>query len=59
MAKQLTAVFEKRGEWYIAYLQEIPGVNTQGKTREEARGNLGDALQMFLDANRELARSEA
>ena len=58
MEKQLTAVFEKRGEWYVAYLQEIPGVNTQGRTREEARANLEDALQVFLDANRELARSE-
>ena len=57
MAKQLTAVYEKRGEWYIAYLEEIPGVNTQGRTKEEARANLDDALQMFLEANRELLRS--
>lgn len=56
MAKELTAVYEKRGEWYVAYLEEIPGVNTQGKTKEEARENLEDALRMFLEANRELAR---
>ena len=56
MANQLTAVYEKRGEWYIAYLEEIPGVNTQGRTKEEARANLDDALRMFLEANRELAR---
>lgn len=56
MSKQLTAVYEKHGEWYIAYLEEIPGVNTQGRTKEEARANLEDALRMFLEANRELAR---
>ena len=56
MAKQLTAVYEKHGDWYVAYLEEIPGVNTQGRTKEEARANLEDALQMFLEANRELAR---
>ena len=32
MARQLTAVYEKHGEWWVAYLEEIPGVNTQGKT---------------------------
>ena len=56
MARQLTAVYEKHGEWYAAYLEEIPGVNTQGKTKSEARANLEDALQMFLEANRELAK---
>lgn len=56
MKKQLTAVFEKHDDWYIAYLEEIPGVNTQGKTKEEARENLRDALQIFLEANRDLAK---
>jgi predicted RNase H-like HicB family nuclease len=56
MTKQLTAVYEQRGDWVIAYLEEIPGVNTQGKTRMEARANLEDALHEFLEANRELAR---
>ena len=56
MAKHLTAVYEKHGDWYVAYLEEIPGVNTQGKTKEEATDNLEDALHEFLEANRELAR---
>ncbi len=56
MARQLTAVYEKHGDWYTGYLEEIPGVNTQGRTKEEARANLEDALHMFLEANRELAR---
>jgi predicted RNase H-like HicB family nuclease len=58
MARRLTAIFDKHGDVYVAYLEEIPGVNTQGKTREEARENLEGALQIFLDANREVARSE-
>ncbi|MDO8586592.1 MAG: type II toxin-antitoxin system HicB family antitoxin [Armatimonadota bacterium] len=58
MERRLTAVYEKHGEWYVAYLEEIPGVNTQGKTKEEARANLEDALQLFLEANRDLARRD-
>lgn len=56
MVKQLTAVYEKDGDWVMAYLEEIPGVNTQGSTKEEARANLRDALNEFLEGNRELAR---
>ena len=53
---KLTAVYEQDGEWVMAYLEEIPGVNTQGRTKEEARENLRDALNEFLEGNRELAR---
>ena len=56
MAMQLTAVYEKHDGWYVAYIEEIPGVNTQGRTKEEARANLADALELFLEANRDLAR---
>ena len=58
MSTQLTAVYEKRGDWYVAYLQEIPGVNTQGRTKQEARENLEDALREFLAANRQLAHDD-
>lgn len=51
-----TAVYEEDGDWIMAYLEEIPGVNTQGRTKEEARANLRDALNEFLEGNRELAR---
>lgn len=54
MAKQLTAVYEKHDDWYVAYLEEIPGVNTQGRTKEEAHDNLEDALHEFLEANKEI-----
>ena len=55
MTQQYTAVYEKKGRWYVAYVEEIPGVNTQGRTLAEARVNLRDALRMVLDANRRLA----
>jgi len=45
----------KRGAWYVAYVEEIPGVNTQGRTLSEAKRNLKDALVMVLEANRALA----
>jgi predicted RNase H-like HicB family nuclease len=54
----LTAVIRKSGEWWAAYVEEVPGVNTQGATLEEARENLREALAMVLEANRELARRE-
>ena len=53
-----TAVFRKSGKWWAAYVEEVPGVNTQGATLEEARENLREALVMVLEANRELARRD-
>ncbi len=51
----LTATFMKVPEGYIAFVDELPGVNTQGDTLEEARENLKDAVIQILEANRELA----
>jgi len=42
-------------EGYVAFVQELPGANTQGATLEEARANLEEAVAMVLDANRELS----
>lgn len=50
-----TAVFEKVREGYIAFVEELPGANTQGATLEEARANLGEAVRLVLEANRALA----
>lgn len=50
-----TAVFQKVHEGYIAFVEEIPGANTQGATLEEARENLAEAVALVLAANRELA----
>lgn len=51
----LTAVFQKVPEGYIAFVEELPGANTQGATIEEARSNLAEAVTLVLDANRQLA----
>ena len=52
---QMTAVFEKVAEGCIAFVEEVPGVNTQGATLEEARENLAEAVGLLLEANRTLA----
>ena len=54
-----TAVFEQDGDWWIAYVEELPGANTQGRTLDEARENLKEAVQLVIEANREIARREA
>lgn len=51
----LTAVYMKVPEGYVAFVEELPGANTQGDTLEEARANLGEAVAMVLEANREMA----
>lgn len=51
----MTAVFMKVPEGYIAFVEELPGANTQGATLDEARENLREAVAMVLEANRELA----
>jgi predicted RNase H-like HicB family nuclease len=52
---QLTAVFMKVPEGYIAFVEELPGANTQGDTLDEACENLQEAVALVLEANRELA----
>jgi len=52
MANEFTAVFERDGEWYIAYCPEIPGANGQGKTKDEARASLADAIALILEDRR-------
>lgn len=51
-----TAVHEQDGDWWIGYVEELPGAHTQGRTLEEARENLKEAVQLILEVNRELAR---
>ncbi len=53
MHNEFTAIFEQDGEWFIAYCPEIPGANGQGKTREEARQSLADAIALILEDRRE------
>ncbi len=55
MQREFTSVIEKRGNWYIGYVEELPGVNTQGKTLKEVRENLKEALCLIIQANKDLA----
>ncbi len=55
---ELTAVFREVREGNIAWVEELPGANSQGATLDEARSNLKEAVQLVLEANRELVRQE-
>jgi predicted RNase H-like HicB family nuclease len=56
--EKFTAVFEQEEEWWIGYVEELPGANSQGRTLEEVRDNLREAVRLIIEANRELARRE-
>ncbi|MGH9762704.1 MAG: type II toxin-antitoxin system HicB family antitoxin [Blastocatellia bacterium] len=51
----LTGVFEDHGDCWTAWVEELPGANTQGRTLEEAKENLWEAIDMVLEARREIA----
>jgi predicted RNase H-like HicB family nuclease len=53
MHNEFTAIIERDGDWYIAYCPEIPGANGQGKTKEEARESLAEAIALILEDRRE------
>lgn len=53
MHNEFTAVFERDGEWMIAYCPEIPGANGQGRTKDEARESLAQAIALILEDRRE------
>ena len=58
MNVRFTAVYRKVPEGFIAFVEELPGANTQGSTLEEARTNLEEAVALVLEANRTLAEEE-
>ncbi|MCH8107601.1 MAG: type II toxin-antitoxin system HicB family antitoxin [Chloroflexi bacterium] len=53
MHNEFTAIIERDEEWYVAYCPEIPGANGQGKTKDEAKGSLADAISLILEDRRE------
>jgi predicted RNase H-like HicB family nuclease len=53
MAGEFTGVFEKDGDWYIGYCPEVPGANGQGRTLEECRESLAEAIKLILEDRRE------
>ena len=59
MATNYAAVIQQHGEWWIGWVEEVPGVNSQGRTRAELLDNLRDALEEALEMNRAEARAAA
>jgi predicted RNase H-like HicB family nuclease len=53
MHNEFTAIIEPDEDWFIAYCPEIPGANGQGRSPDEARANLGDAIALILEDRRE------
>jgi predicted RNase H-like HicB family nuclease len=53
MRNEFTAIIERDKEWFVAYCPEIPGSNGQGRTKEEARENLAEAIALILEDRRE------
>ncbi|OGE83656.1 MAG: hypothetical protein A3B10_04340 [Candidatus Doudnabacteria bacterium RIFCSPLOWO2_01_FULL_44_21] len=58
MIQQFTAIYQKHGKWFSAWIEEIPGVNTQGRTLKEAKKNLKEALSLVIEVNRAMSRKE-
>lgn len=52
MKQQFTAVYKKQGGWYLGWVEEVSGVNTQGRTLKETKENLKEALSLILETNR-------
>jgi predicted RNase H-like HicB family nuclease len=59
MAPHYSAVIQQHGDWWIGWIEEVPGVNSQGQSREELLDNLSDALEEALEMNRAEARAAA
>jgi predicted RNase H-like HicB family nuclease len=53
MRNEFTAIIERDEDWYVAYCPEIPGANGQGRTKDEARTSLADAIALILEDRRE------
>ena len=58
MTQTFNANYKKSGRWYLGWVEEIPGVNTQGRTLKEVKENLKEALALVLEVNRSLIRKE-
>lgn len=55
---KFTAVYKKRSKWYVGWIEEVPGINTQGKTLKECKNNLKEALNLIIETNKLLNRKE-
>lgn len=55
---QFTAIYKKLGNWYVGWVEEIPGTNTQGKTLKEVKENLRESLSLILETNKNILKKE-
>lgn len=53
MHNEFGAIIEQDEDWYIAYCPEIPGTNGQGRTTEECRENLAEAIRLIIEDRRD------
>jgi len=58
MIREFTAIYKKTGKWYVGWVEEIPGANTQGKTLKEVKENLKEAVLLILETNKLLNKKE-
>ena len=58
MIQQFTANYKKQGKWFLGWVEEIPGVNTQGRTLKETKYNLKEALSLIIEVNRAISKKE-
>ena len=58
MVREFTAIYKKSGKWYLGWIEEIPGANTQGKTLAEVKENLKEAVLLILETNKFLNKKE-
>jgi len=58
MVREFTAIYKKNKKWYLGWIEEIPGVNTQGRTLEETKENLKEALLLILETNKLINKKE-
>ena len=49
MKRDFTAIYKKSGKWTVAWVEEIPCVNTQGRTLKEAKENLKEAFELYFE----------
>ena len=58
MKKQFTVVYKKRGRWYVGWVEEIPGANSQARTVKSLKENLKEAIGLVLESNRNVLGQE-
>ncbi len=58
MTRTFTAVYEKRGDWWVAWTEELPGANAQERTLDEARQSLLEVIPLILDARRDADQAD-